>query len=497
MYRLVATVIITTIVFNSIRSQGESLFNDNVLHEIHFNQMDTTMIGTKQYQMVNMIFDGENVDSVAIKDKGNISAGVPNLKLPLKIKTNKYVNGKKYDGIKEFTLHNNFQDPTMMREKLTYEICAQLGLFSLRTAFARVYINNTYWGVYTIVEGKDEMYKHKFDNRDADAVESLDFGDMCFISNNPDDYNADVTDWPYYELENGEASTAFPRFAEMIDKANNTPAAQYLETVADYLNLEHFFTYQAANVYLMNFDSYIGFKGNQIYLYDTLNTIWQVVPWDFNASLNLWDNGSGTQYADAYQMLSQDVTEGCIGEKMNEVPELKNYYLNAMCQMANDFCTPEQMNSRIDFLKNQIQEAVEADWRKVQTNAQFDEATEYGSFNINGNQFEGLKTFFEERYDLIAASLQGEGFDCSITTVDDGTVDDSGLMVFPNPASDFINLKQDETIKELKIYDLNGRNILRINNPSFPLDVKSLIPGMYVIKVQIGEVVKTTKLFVQ
>ena len=85
-----------------------------------------------------------------------------------------------YDGIKEFTLHMNFQDPTMLREKLTYDICEEMGLFSLRTAFAKVYINNVYWGLYTLVEGKDEMYKHQFGNRSSDAIESLDFGDMCY-----------------------------------------------------------------------------------------------------------------------------------------------------------------------------------------------------------------------------------------------------------------------------------------------------------------------------
>ncbi|PJA09985.1 MAG: hypothetical protein COX70_00205 [Flavobacteriales bacterium CG_4_10_14_0_2_um_filter_32_8] len=41
----------------------------------------------------------------------------------------------------------NFEDPTLMREKLTYDICNEMGLFSLRTAFTKVYINNVYWGV--------------------------------------------------------------------------------------------------------------------------------------------------------------------------------------------------------------------------------------------------------------------------------------------------------------------------------------------------------------
>ncbi len=42
---------------------------------------------------------------------------------------------------------------------MTYDICFEMVLLSLRTAFTKVYINNVYWGG-KIVEGKDEMYKH-------------------------------------------------------------------------------------------------------------------------------------------------------------------------------------------------------------------------------------------------------------------------------------------------------------------------------------------------
>lgn len=169
---------------------GNNIFDDSFLHEIRFENADTAnWIATKDYQMLDVIIDGNTVDSVGFKRKGNISQYPSTNKYGIKVKSNKYVRGKYYDGIKEFTLHMNYQDPTMMREKLTYDICDELGLFSLRTAFAKVYINNVYWGLYTIVEGKDEMYKHIFGDRSSNAIESLDFGSMCYIGNNVADYD--------------------------------------------------------------------------------------------------------------------------------------------------------------------------------------------------------------------------------------------------------------------------------------------------------------------
>ena len=272
---LIFTLALATLTTSAQNLDGENLFDDSFLHEIRFELTDTNhFITTKEYQQVKMILDDSLVDSIGFKRKGNISGYLDPNKLAIKIKTNKYVDGKEYDDLKEFTLHMNFQDPTMMREKLTYDICKEMDLFSLRTAFAKVFINDKYWGIYTIVEGKDEMYKQVFDNRDMDAIESLDFGKMCYISENSNEYDSDNNGGiPTYKHENGDPLTAWPRFAKMIDKANNTSINQYLDTVSKYLNLKDFFKYQAINVYLMNMDSYISFRGNQIYVYNEIPKI--------------------------------------------------------------------------------------------------------------------------------------------------------------------------------------------------------------------------------
>ena len=209
----------------------------------------------------------------------------------------------------------------------------------------RVYINDQYWGLYTVVEGKDEMFKHRFDHRDADAIESLDFGNMCFLGTDPDLYNEDKTGFPYYVLENGNEGTAFPLFADMIDKANNTSSDNYMDVVPNYLNLEDFIKYQAANVYLLNFDSYLKFYGNQIYMFDTTNQIWQVIPWDFNASLGLW----GDEAANNYPMIPPQISNGCIASKIKDVPELNLSYLDAMCELSQTICDTTAIFNRIDF----------------------------------------------------------------------------------------------------------------------------------------------------
>ena len=137
MKRLTFITLLWILIIGTLSAQGEILFDDSYLHEIRVDLVDTTLFDdSKVYQMVKITIDGETLDSVGLKEKGNISNSVPNLRVPFKINTRKYVTGKKFDGIKEFSLNNSYGDPTMMREKLTFEICSSLGLISLRTSYA-------------------------------------------------------------------------------------------------------------------------------------------------------------------------------------------------------------------------------------------------------------------------------------------------------------------------------------------------------------------------
>jgi spore coat protein CotH len=491
-------ILLLTTFFSTSWGQGTNLFNDAVLHEIHFNNVDTNVIiNSKNYQIVTMVVDGQTVDSIGFKKKGNISAFHPNNKFPFKIKTNKYVAGRKHDGIKEFTLHNNYEDPTYMRSKITYDLCGEMGLYALRTAYAKVYIDGNYWGLYTLLEGKDQLYKLKFDNTDGDAIESLDFGNMCYLGPNPSSYDYAQSNWPYYQLENGSATTAWPNFITMIDQANNTSDANYVSTVSQTLNLEHFFTYQAINVYLLNFDSYLAFKGNQIYYYDTTATKWQVIPWDFNASLGLWDTNNASPTT--YSILPSAITTGCIASKLQTVPALKNYYMDAMCLMQQYLLDTTVMNNKIDQLKAQIQAAVYSDWRKMYSNTDFDNALEYGYYSniLAGENIPALKTFFTDRATVISQGIVTEGYSCPVLSTNSiNNKSQQEITIFPNPSyTGQFTIESDITSDyNLEVFNSIGQKVYQklVQNTSIT-NLYNLNKGVYFLSIhsEYGQQTKT------
>ena len=101
------------------QNSGKNIFDNSFLHQIKFESSslsdeDLWDTLTDEYVMVNMMVDGELVDSIAVRHKGFTSKA--SHQKPLKIDINKYVKEKKYDGLKKFNLHNNFKESFLIIE---------------------------------------------------------------------------------------------------------------------------------------------------------------------------------------------------------------------------------------------------------------------------------------------------------------------------------------------------------------------------------------------
>jgi spore coat protein CotH len=61
-------------------------------------------------------------------------------------------------GLRALTFDNVRQDPAMIREHLAMAMFRRMGLVAPRTAPARVFINNDYQGLYTMLEAVDRTF---------------------------------------------------------------------------------------------------------------------------------------------------------------------------------------------------------------------------------------------------------------------------------------------------------------------------------------------------
>ncbi len=266
-------------------SKAQDFYDVNTIQEIkitftqsNWDQLldDLYVEGKGDRLLANIEINGTKIDSVGIRYKGFSTVSTEREKNPFNIKLD-YENNEDYQGYRKIKLSNVFQDPSFVREVLSYEI-ARNYMPAAKSNFAKLYINDVYWGLYTNVESIESefleehfgssdnaLYKCNPDELDLDGENSnlaLSHGE------DPDNYK------PYYDKING----SWWELYLLMKKLNDNP-----EDIEEILNVDRTLWMHAFNYVLVNFDSYIGYAQNY-YLYRTTNGLFQPILWDLNQS---------------------------------------------------------------------------------------------------------------------------------------------------------------------------------------------------------------------
>lgn len=222
--------------------------------------------------------DGTPLDSVGIRYKGYSSVSTNRLKNPFNIDLDYRIVGQDYQGYDKIKLSNVIQDPSFLREVLSYEI-ARNYMPASKANFANVYINDTLWGLYTNVEAvnKEFLSQHFYSNNNSffkGNPESLDLsGENSNLSDSPG--TDTVSYYPLYDMKSDKGWTDLYHF---IDTLNN-----HTDSVEKLLNVDRTLWMHAFNYSLINFDSYVGYAQNY-YLYRSDNGRFNPILWDLNMS---------------------------------------------------------------------------------------------------------------------------------------------------------------------------------------------------------------------
>src|ERR1041385_5968119 len=183
----------------------------------------------------------------------------------MKIDINYYDTLQKYDGIKKFNLNNGFKDPSFLREKVALDFMNAHHVTAPRCTYARVFLNNIYWGLYTIVEEVDSKFlKQHYPDNNGNLYKGDPTGDFRWYGSSASSY------YSHYELNSSSTVIDWSDLVHIIDIANNTSAAVYYDSLETVLDSWSFLNYLAAQNIFSNLDSYAG-SGHNYYMYDDSN----------------------------------------------------------------------------------------------------------------------------------------------------------------------------------------------------------------------------------
>ena len=248
--------------------------------------------GNNERILANLDIDGNIYDSVGVRYKGFSSASVNRIKNPFNIKLDYIIDGQDHQDINKLKLANVYQDPSFIREVLSYEI-ARKYMPASQANYSNLYINDTLWGLYTNVESVNKSFLiNHFDSKynpffkcDPDNINIQISGENSNLSNS---HGLDSLNYePYYSIK---SEYGWKDLYHLIDTLNNFP-----DSLEQVLNVDRTIWMHAINYSLINFDSYIGYAQNY-YLYRQVSQQFNPILWDLNMSFG------GFRLTDASQL---------------------------------------------------------------------------------------------------------------------------------------------------------------------------------------------------
>ena len=396
---------------NGLLSQerGDALYNNNVLHTIRITAPGLTLdamyksflkerdsLGRYVYFDVAANIDGVALLHVGARIKGQVTAFDP--KRPLKLDLNRFVKGQEYDGVTKINIHQGWMEKSYVREMLAYNIMRKAGVPASRTSPCRVYFNDKYIGLYTLVEQVNKNFlKDKYSSKKGLLLKKV------------------LQEW---EVKSGKGRQE--DLLDILADIPNIPVDALDEMLPDIIDVDRFLSLMAVEVLIEARDDILD-NNKDYYLYRPYKgSVIHYIPWDLNICFYLRKDSPG--YDLIPERNSQPVFKHIL---KNEA--LKQRYMKILCRMlANNF-TEKRLFGLIDRYEALIREAVAED-----------------PYVPTTEQIADVKRIIRTRIAHITKQLSQRQVDCSLPEVEGGQLVINELVTsqdslggFADPAGDY------------------------------------------------------------
>jgi hypothetical protein len=391
----------------SFSARAQSWYNADSIQKIELFlsapnwdfQLDTAKLGSGNYLMGSVKLNGILFDSVGVKYKGNSSFDSINIKNPFHIELNTFKE-QNHEGYTDIKLSNGYGDPSLIREVLSYKILNNY-MKSPKSAFAKVYVNGVYIGLYSSAESINV----KFCERNFSASEST------FIKGNPAINPGPAVKSNLKYL--GDDTTAYYNYYEMKSLSGWTDLKDLCNTITNkseslekVLDIDKVLWMLAYNSLFVNLDSYSGVFAQNYYLYKDLNGIFNPIVWDVNMNFGAFpfagspNNGMGSLSVTNMQQLSpiyhSSHSDWPLMQTVLSNPKWKKKYVAHLRTMLAESVESGLYSQLADQYQTLIREASIADSNKFFSNTQFDGALT-ANYTFGSYQVPGIKTLMQAR----------------------------------------------------------------------------------------------------
>lgn len=444
---VLAVTLVLTILFMNAENLGiqavsaamgyeSRLFDTSKVHTINIIMDDWDAFiedcQSEEYYNCTVVIDNDICKNVAIRGKGNTSltqaASYGNGRYSFKIEFDHYDDTNTYYGLDKLCLNNIIQDNTYMKEYLTYQMMAEMGVVSPLCSYAHITVNGEEWGLYLAVESVEESFLqrnygsgygklYKPDSQSAGGTEPpANRGNRNNSAGNDDvllKYIDDEFDSYSNIFENAKTDITDSDKTRLIKSLKKLSEGEELENTVD---IDAVIRYFVVHNFVLNFDSYTGSMIHNYYLYEKEGQM-QMIPWDYNLAF-----GGFESMSDASGLVNYPIDSPVSGGNTADRPmlawifeneEYTERYHQYFAELISEYFDSGYFEEMFDRVTALLSPYVEKDATKFCTYEQF----ETGAAT--------LKTFCLLRAESIKKQLDGT-LGSTADTQQSGTLIDAG-----------------------------------------------------------------------
>jgi len=438
----------------------------------------------------------DTIKNIGIRLKGNTSRNAK--KQSFKIELDAFQKSS-YQGLKTFNLNGDHNDASLCREFLSAYVMNKAGNACLRAGFVKLFINETYYGLYTNSEVVNKTFvKSRFGNDNGNLYKCSWPADLVWIDNNQNTYKSIINKSPLneraYELKTNETADNYLDLLALITTINKTSTANFKAAIDTIFNVQSYLKILATEVLIGHWDNFFLNKNNYHLYFNTVTKKFEYTPYDMDNTFGVQWGIPNINNRNIHDWGNKSNSKAPLTYKLFEVPEYKRDYENYLRTLVDLVFNDKKLFPLIDGLKITLKEAIqtdpyysgvfESDYGYTYTDWQ----SSFDNKIDNHNSF-GIKPFISER--SLSAKNQFIFKDQigikSITTL---------ARVYPNPFKDYFHIQFDFNVGQLQVIALTGEIIIDMelsqgDNLIYTQDLKS---GLYLIKISANGRIATGKL---
>ena len=272
------------------KNYAESLFTLGEIASVDIMLPDSTWqviiehAHEKKYHVCSVTINGEQFDSVAIRTKGASSLDdvktMNSDRYSFTLKLNKYRKGQKYHGMTKLLLNNNIWDATQMKDAVVYDMCRYIGLPAPLTNYARISLNDKYFGCYLIVEAVDKNFcKRNYPGENTKIYKP--YHNLAYTGDDLKLYG-DIAN--FAKVRGDE--TSMQRVVAALRSVDEG------KDIDEHVDVESVMKYMALQTIVVNYDCMTGKNTQNYYLREADGKI-SLIPWDYNLAWGGYPDDEG------------------------------------------------------------------------------------------------------------------------------------------------------------------------------------------------------------